>query len=516
MDISNSEMTIFCAEISKTLTDMFDQASAWKSHATTLIGSLRELRATSNTTRNKNLVHFHSIEELIRMYDNGRFLFEDDYIVLRTEQKHVRSWMTEINDVVRNYNRAPFDLSVLRAKNEQRPIGILTNPTTEAVLSWIDFLVWYQRISEELPSPLENSDRHEFYLNLIRDQLGRLLWEGYEILVDVLVVENMSLFYKVIPSHMFVLVRGNLNAYKIRGLSAASLKSTETGLYLLKSLSTIYDSGRCKVFLFQLLLWHLAAVQCLHNINTRQPSDSQRPSLLIVKTLLDCVSSSSTTWNIHMLADMFDIALYIRQTTFRGLNEFVDRSTRLENDVEKAVAECDNFQGNIFQNSTSFVNLSRKLSLLGSNILSPSVLQLSAEIQLRLNKRLNEFVWLENCLKFPVLDNSPEKTTPPSTQPVEGDILDDGLGHVDDFRIPILVLHDLHHSFVSLKYEKNQHALRGIDNEISRLGSIVSKLVYDSVNWKNDVKMQCRPGIITNLSQLESLNNNNLLNQVRM
>jgi len=337
--------------------------------------------------------------------------------------------------------------------------------------------------------------------------------EGHEILTDAIVADKMSLFYREVPKYVCMAVPDKLRIGIFRLLSVAELKSTMSGLTLLRSLSKMDESRLSKLHILQLLLWYRAA-KLFRDMKSNQNSNTQR-LLSVARDLIESVSSPSNTWNIHTLASMFEIAFYVKESCYKTLSSLVETSARLEEVAKETLTECNLFQGDLYTNKKTFIDLHLKLYDLITQASSPSMLRINPEIEQQLVKRHREFRWLDNCFKYPVLfQNSTNVDAEVVSTKMDIDSADD---HEFQKRVPISSLHNLYSSIVN-KIDENGKpicSVNYVDKEIKRLEGLVRALVDSATNWKREVLARCSGGVIIDLCCLESLYNHEVLSKVR-
>jgi len=184
-NISDMDMSRFCSDINQSLKGIYEQAFSWKSVADTLVNLLKQSQTiTSRTTidqlsgRNAT-IHLSQIDELLTQYEDSKFIFDQEYVYLRGVRERASTWASEIDDIVCKYDGNPTHLTHLRMKENERPIGLTMDPSTETVTLWTQFLEWHQRVMELEFVSLIAETRQNLditYLSFLRDHVEPLLW----------------------------------------------------------------------------------------------------------------------------------------------------------------------------------------------------------------------------------------------------------------------------------------------------------------------------------------------------
>jgi hypothetical protein len=149
----------FCSEVETPLVSLYETSMVWKEKASSIVNALRAhgnplAGETNSILKSPAMVDLKRISDLIKDYDAFVVDISCLYHILVSVHKESNEWSAKVID--RITVPSPFDemLSMLTQKGQQRPRGIIIEPTRQLIESLQELLAWHVAVKTASNSPV--------------------------------------------------------------------------------------------------------------------------------------------------------------------------------------------------------------------------------------------------------------------------------------------------------------------------------------------------------------------------
>lgn len=400
--------------------ELFNCSHEWKKRADSIVSALRVhgnllVGSPMLSTKTAAMVDLKRIDDLLLEYPKLNITLSNELEIILRVQREAKEWSWKVSDVINGKNNLYTNLVKAR---EQRPKGLMMEPTRHVVDSWIEALDWQNRVTTTLHLFLvEDIDLSTFY---------PLILEGMDVVVAFSCSHETSddRRFVVNPENSIKHITALMDSHRqLRQLSKAKLETTELGKIIFSRLLDD-DNNEHALLCLAFILWRIEILDLLENCKcTGQEKSPCRPTLLSAKGLLNAQPCVSVTRSDEYLVFLRFIRK-IPSSELESYKTLIDDAEKVEATARMILAATKELTRGSYKNTDSlrqnFLHLKEIQSNFKARSQSGPGFVLNIDLEQQLDQFIKDLSWLIKTLSYPVLhfdDANLESLTKSSTLP---------------------------------------------------------------------------------------------------
>jgi hypothetical protein len=424
---ASNDVSSISDSLSKRVTALHSKALKWKERADSIISCLRMHGNAAageciSTQKLPGMVDIKRISDLIDEYDSLEVQIPGYTGILENVHRDASQWSEALSKtILEESHSSEENLSFLEKQRDERPRGIIMDPTRHVFDLLVDLLIWYRRVKEGLvklasdagpvmKEPSDEDDAVEKYAALLSRYVYPVLIEGADI-VEVYNEETKSPGQFEANSMRCVKIVESLYDLRksARALTRERLESNVLGAAVLSRMveRDVDFAEGAPLFLLLWFAWHCSVCefvsQCtdtsddeVGNVNRdfhkfsfadARKLKAQQPTL-----------TNENLENFKNVAPHVNFILGTKTYDLRELDKIILEAEQIESDVRETLAAAKNLlRGSLEKADSVRAHLSKLKELLAdvkARAMGQSGVSLNPSIEPQLDHHIKIFSWL--------------------------------------------------------------------------------------------------------------------------
>jgi hypothetical protein len=424
---ASNDVRSICDSLSKRVTVLHAKALKWKERADSIISCLRMHSNDAagkciSTHKLPGMVDIKRISDLIGEYGSLEVQIPGYTGILEDVHRDASQWSEALSKTILEESHSfEENLSFLEKQRDERPRGIIMDPTRHVFDLLIDLLIWYRRVKEGLvklaseagpvmKEPSDEEDAFEKYAALLSRCVYSVLIEGSDV---VEVYNEETKLHGQFEANSMRCVKILESLYDLRksarALSRERLESNEFGAVILSRMveRDVDVAEGAPLFLLLWFAWHCSVCEFVsrctdtsddegddvsrdfHNLSLADARKlkAQQPTL-----------AAENLENLESVVPHVNFILGTKTYDLKELDRIILESEQIESDVRETLAATKNLlRGSLEKADSVRAHLSKLKELLAdvkARAKGQSRVSLNPSIEPQLDHHIKIFSWL--------------------------------------------------------------------------------------------------------------------------
>jgi hypothetical protein len=410
--------------LSKRVTALHSKALKWKERADSIISCLRmhgndAAGQCISTHKLPGMVDIKRISDLIGEYGSLEVQIPGYTGILENVHREASQWSEALSKTIIEERHAfEENLYFLEKQRDERPRGIIMDPTRHVFDILIDLLIWYRRVKEGLvklasdagpvmKEPSDEDDAFEKYAALLSRCVYPVLIEGSDVVEVYNEETNSHGQFEANSMRCVKILEGLYDLRKsARALSRERLESNEFGAAILSRM-VVRDVDLAEgapLFLLLWFAWHCSVCEFVSRCTDTSDDEEDNVSRdfhnlsLADARKLKAQQPTLAVENLENVAPHVNFILGTKTYDLKELDRIILESEQIESDVRETLACTKNLlRGSLEKADSARAHLSKLKELLAdvkARAKGKIGVSLNASIEPQLDHHIKLFSWL--------------------------------------------------------------------------------------------------------------------------